>query len=101
MARFDSGMGLAETIGGATASAALSADCMFDLGLKYSAGRGGVSVDLVAAHMWFNLAASRGHRAARTYRAEVASDLTRQQVAKAQRQAREWISGKRRFAAAA
>ncbi len=33
-------------------------DALFDLGMLYSTGRGGM-VDLIAAHKWFNLAALR------------------------------------------
>ena len=32
-------------------------DALFELGVTYSTGRGGVSVDLIEAHKWFNLAA--------------------------------------------
>lgn len=68
-----------------------SPDALFELGLMYCAGRG-VDIDLVAAHKWFNLAAMRGNREARTYRLELAQEMTKSQVAKAQRQAREWMS---------
>ncbi len=56
----------------------------------YAAGRD-VEVDLVEAHMWFNLAAVRGNEEARRYRAELARDMTREEVAAAQRQPREWL----------
>jgi hypothetical protein len=35
------------------------ADAFYNLGLAYSTGRG-VDADRIAAHKWFNLAASRG-----------------------------------------
>ena len=66
------------------------ADALFELGLMYSAGRD-VDMDLVAAHKWFNLAALRGNQEARRYRMEIARDLSRVEVAKAQRMAREWL----------
>lgn len=88
MARFDVA---AETDGG-HASFAMTGDTLFQLGLRYSSGRE-VDVDLVAAHKWFNLASARGHAVARTYRSEVAADMTRREIAKAQRLAREWIRG--------
>lgn len=67
------------------------ADALFELGLMYSSGRD-VDVDLVEAHKWFNLAALRGNVAARQYRAEVASELSRAEIAQAQRRAREWLA---------
>ena len=44
-------------------------DC-FGLGMNYSSGAG-VAVDLVQAHKWFNIAATRGHKDA--VRRDVAS----------------------------
>ena len=35
-------------------------DALFELGVTYSTGRGGVPVDLIEAHKWFNLAALFG-----------------------------------------
>ena len=57
----------------------------------YSAGRD-VELDLIAAHKWFNLAALRGNEEAKVYRMEVARDLSRAEVAKAQRMARHWLA---------
>ncbi|MDX2203274.1 MAG: hypothetical protein NW223_11035 [Hyphomicrobiaceae bacterium] len=67
-----------------------SADALFELGLMYCAGRD-VEMDLVSAHKWFNLAAMRGNAEAKRYRMEIAREMSRQQVAEAQRQAREWL----------
>ncbi len=69
-----------------------SADALFQLGLQYSLGRE-VEADTVTAHKWFNLAALRGNQAAKEYRAEIASEMTKAQVAEAQRRAREWLKG--------
>ena len=66
-------------------------DAWIDLGLRYCSGRE-VGLDLVEAHKWFNLAAQNGSDAARRYRAEVASELTRAEIGEAQRRAREWMS---------
>jgi uncharacterized protein len=33
------------------------ANALYDLGIAYSTGSGGVEVDLIEAHKWFNLAA--------------------------------------------
>jgi len=66
------------------------ADAMFTLGIRYSTGRD-VDHDLVAAHKWFNLAAMMGHEGALSARAELAREMTTEQVAEAQRQARAWL----------
>lgn len=69
-------------------------DALFHLGLIYSAGRD-VELDLVAAHKWFNLAALRGNQEAKVLRQEVAQDMSRAEIAKAQRLARRWLSKSR------
>ncbi|HVW72756.1 MAG TPA: hypothetical protein VHC39_03885 [Rhizomicrobium sp.] len=66
------------------------ADALYNLGLAYSTGQG-VSVDMVAAHKWFNLAAVRGVEAAKSWRNQLAAEMTTGQVAEAQRLAREWL----------
>lgn len=63
----------------------------FARGLNYSLGRD-VEPDLIQAHKWFNIAALQGNKEARQYRSEVAAEMTRQEIAEAQRQAREWVS---------
>lgn len=68
-----------------------SPDALFELGLMYCAGRG-VAIDLIAAHKWFNLAAMRGNAQAKAYRLELSLEMTKSQVARAQRLAREWLS---------
>ncbi len=69
---------------------AATADSLFGLGLLYSAGMD-VEQDLVSAHKWFNLAALKGNDAARDYRAEIASEMSSDEIAEAQRRAREWL----------
>jgi hypothetical protein len=66
------------------------ADALYNLGLAYSTGQG-VGVDMVAAHKWFNLAAMRGVEAAKSWRNQLASEMSTIQVAEAQKMAREWI----------
>ena len=65
----------------------------YNLGLMYGNGRG-VPQDDVQAHMWFNLAASRmtgeDREIAVRSRDRVADGLTPEQIAEAQRLAREW-----------
>lgn len=65
-------------------------DALFELGLIYCTGRDG-AVDLVQAHKWFNLAAMRGNEAAKEYRLELARDMSKADVATAQKLAREWM----------
>ena len=69
-------------------------DALFQLGLMYSAGRD-VELDLVTAHKWLNLAALRGNQEAKLLRQEIAREMSRQEISKAQRQARHWLSGNR------
>jgi TPR repeat protein len=72
-------------------------DALYNLGLAYSTGQG-VSVDYVAAHKWFNLAAMRGSEIAKSWRAQISAEMNAAQIAEAQRQAREYLSS---FATAA
>jgi uncharacterized protein len=65
-------------------------DALFELGLIYCTGRDG-RVDLVEAHKWFNLAAMRGNQEAKRYRHELSSELSKAEIAKAQKMAREWM----------
>jgi len=67
------------------------ADALYNLGLAYSTGQG-VSVDYIAAHKWFNLAALRGSDQAKSWRATLSREMNSSQIAEAQRQAREWLS---------
>ena len=67
-------------------------DALFDLGVVYSTGRGGVAVDLVEAHKWFNLAALSGCTRGQQCRAEISVEMTAREIAEAQRQARAWLS---------
>jgi hypothetical protein len=74
-----------------TAAEGGAPDALFELGLMYCAGRE-VELDLVAAHKWFNLAALRGNEEARRYRAEIARELSKSDIARAQKLAREWLA---------
>ena len=67
------------------------ADALFQLGLDYCTGRYGL-VDLVQAHKWFNLAALRGNASAKYYRQDIAGEMSKPQIARAQRMAREWLA---------
>ncbi len=67
------------------------ADALYELGLMYCTGRD-VDYDLIEAHKWFNLAALRGNADAKRYRSELSREMTRMEIAAAQRRAREWLS---------
>jgi TPR repeat protein len=67
----------------------------FDLGAAYEDGRLGVPQDYALAHMWFNLASSPAtstdlRQMAVQNRDDVAAKMTPDQIAEAQRMAREW-----------
>jgi uncharacterized protein len=66
-------------------------DIFFQLGIMFSAG-GMEPVDRIAAHKWFNLAAQRGNRTAIEHRRELAAEMSAQEIASAQRAAREWLT---------
>ncbi len=67
------------------------ADAQYNLGLAYNDGRG-VPQDYVLAHMWFNIAAANGLTGAGDERDILGRSMTPQQIAEAQRLAREWIA---------
>lgn len=67
-------------------------DALFELGVTFSTGRGGIDVDLVEAHKWFNLAALSGSGRGQECRAEIALEMTAREIAEAQREARSWLA---------
>ena len=81
-------------------AAAGDAEALYELGVAYSTGTGGIEVDLVEAHKWFNLAALNGSHRGQESRAEIAEEMTAREIAEAQRQARAWLSDTGRRAAA-
>jgi uncharacterized protein len=68
-----------------------SAEEMLAMGLKYCFGRG-VCQSNVEAHKWFNLAALKGSANAKTYRCELAREMSAAEIAEAQRLARSWMT---------
>jgi TPR repeat protein len=62
----------------------------YQAGLVCAAGID-ADIDLVAAHKWFNLAASRGHEEAKFQRQEMAELLTSEEVKTALSAARDWL----------
>jgi TPR repeat protein len=73
-------------------AAAGDVKALYELGIAYSTGSGGVTVDLIEAHKWFNLAALNGSLEAQECRADIAEDMTAREIAEAQRQARAWLA---------
>ena len=67
-------------------------DELFRMGLLYSTGQGGAPLDYISAHMLFNLAAMRGSVEAKVYRKEISQEMDIDDIAEAQRQAREWLA---------
>ncbi len=65
---------------------------LYELGVAYSTGSGGIEVDLVEAPKWFNLAALNGSAEAQECRADIAEEMTAREIAEAQRQARAWLA---------
>ena len=65
------------------------ATAQYNLGVMFDDGEG-VPQDYAQAHKWYNLAASRGDDVARSNRDIVAKRMTTEQIAEAQRLAREW-----------
>ena len=74
-------------------------DALYNLGVAFSTGSGGAVCDMIEAHKWLNIAASKGHEDAAQCRADIAEEMTAREIAEAQRQAREWLSQNRRKAA--
>jgi len=85
MARTETSMDQAEL-----AAQTAMPDALFELGMLYATGRD-VAATLVVAHKWCNLAAARGNSSAFNYRVEVAREMSFEQIAEAQKLAREWL----------
>ena len=75
-----------------TSEQILSGEDMYRLGLEASISGETGDQDLITAHKWFNLAAMQGNMEARAYRAELSAEMTSDEIAEAQRQAREYLS---------
>jgi uncharacterized protein len=86
MARFDFDMANNGSMG-----TSAQADVLFNMGLMYATGRD-CETDMVAAHKWFNIAAIKGSERAAEMRAELASMMSKMELATALRSAREWMT---------
>ena len=66
------------------------ADAQFGLGVLYRDGTG-VIQSYIDAHMWFNIAASAGNESAKGSRDRVATEMSQDDLVRAQRLARECV----------
>lgn len=80
-----------EILPGDLLGANATAEEFYHAGLACAAGLGS-EVDLISAHKWFNLAASRGHEEAKVQRREMADMLSTEEVKVALSAARDWLS---------
>jgi TPR repeat protein len=71
--------------------ASAQADILFELGMMYATGRD-CDADVVAAHKWFNIAAIKGSTRAAELRSELSGAMSKSDIAKALRDAREWMT---------
>jgi TPR repeat protein len=65
------------------------AAAQYALSLMYAKGQG-VPEDYASAHKWSNLAAAAGHEQARSHLEKLGAFMQKEQIAEAQRLAREW-----------
>lgn len=86
MARFDINSFDNAALGGEA-----SAEIIFEMGLAAASGRDR-DINLIEAHKWFNIAAIKGSARAAALRAEVAETMTKSDLAKALRDARQWMT---------
>ncbi|MCU0832735.1 MAG: sel1 repeat family protein [Rhizobiaceae bacterium] len=77
-----------ETAAGGTG---IEADLLYELGMMYATGRD-CELDLIAAHKWFNIAAIKGSHRAAEMRAELAATMSKHEIARALREARQWMT---------
>ncbi|MEL6436351.1 MAG: sel1 repeat family protein [Pseudomonadota bacterium] len=68
-----------------------SADILFEMGLAAATGRDR-DVDLIEAHKWFNIAAIKGSPRAAALRSEIAETMSKAELARALREARQWMT---------
>jgi uncharacterized protein len=79
------------TTGEEVSSMNASAESCLAMGMKYCIGHG-VAQNNIAAHKWFNIAAIKGSDKAKSYRLELSQEMSANEVAEAQRQARQFLT---------
>jgi len=69
------------------------ASAQHNLGLMYRDGQG-VPEDIALAYMWFNFAAAQGNEGAQEAKDIIQGEMTREQIAEAQRLSTEWLEAR-------
>lgn len=64
---------------------------LMQLGIRAALGQDGTA-DLVAAHMYFNLADRKGVAGAAAHRQDIAAEMSKAEIAAALRAARKWLT---------
>jgi len=93
---YDNGYGVPQDDGAAARWYRLAAEqgnalSQVSMGFMYDKGQG-VLQDYVQAHMWVTLAGAQGHVGAAKARRIIEKKMTPEQIAEAQRLAREWLA---------
>ena len=65
--------------------------CQYYLGVMFLEGKGALQ-DFGLAHMWLNIASSRGHDKARKQLEKTTQRMSAEQVGEAQKEARLWVT---------
>lgn len=81
---------MADNTAAAIAAEPADAESCYELGMAHSVGIDG-GADMIAAHMWFNIAAMWGHKDAATLRKEIAAQMSDSEIGCAQKAARAWL----------
>ena len=68
-----------------------SSVCQYYLGVMFLEGKGALQ-DFGLAHMWLNIASSRGHNKARKLLEKTTQRMSAEHVAEAQKEARLWVA---------
>ncbi len=71
--------------------AAMEAEMLFETGMMYYAGRD-CAADRIEAYKWFNIAAIRGDERALPMRSKLSALMSKQELVRALREAREWMA---------
>lgn len=87
MARFDFSDLSSGSVGAAVRP---NSEVSFELGMRAASGRDGPA-DLVSAHMYFNLAHREGDGRAAFHRQDIAEQMSKAELARALRAARDWL----------
>ncbi|WP_404712877.1 hypothetical protein [Sphingomonas sp. MMS24-J13] len=66
----------------------------FELAMCFASGSGGLEMDLIQAHRWFNVSAALGYMPAAALRAEIATEMSRADIGEAQKLARATLANR-------